>query len=87
MPATSMLDPSDDQLLPFQRATLSAPAMPPAFVKSPPRYRSLPEMASARTRWLSPAVPPSALHETPPVQRATKSAKSIPSALMKFPPT
>ncbi len=40
--------PSDAQPAPFQRATRAA-GVPPAVVKLPPAYRSVPITASART--------------------------------------
>src|SRR5205823_9752504 len=46
-------EPKADQLLPFHLAMLVA-ALPPAVVKSPPAYRSLPDTASADTNWFIP---------------------------------
>src|SRR4051812_34284525 len=73
--------PSADQLDPFHFATLLAGA-PPAVVKEPPTYRSVPENASANAVPLRPV--PSADHDVP-FQRATRFAVT-PSIFAKLPP-
>src|SRR5437899_3239453 len=74
-------EPSADQLLPSHLAMFVA-ALPPAVVKAPPAYRSLPETASAYTL---PFIPePSAVQVLP--SHLAMSLAALPPAILKRPP-
>src|SRR5437867_2901762 len=82
MPSPPLIpEPNADQLLPFHLAILVA-ASPPAVVKSPPAYRSLPDTVSAYT---PPFIPEPSADQLLPFHLAILVA-ALPPAVVKAPP-
>src|SRR6266511_3477658 len=77
-------EPSADQLLPFHLAMFVA-TLPPAVVKAPPAYRSLPDTASAYTKGLGPPIPEPSAVQLLPFHLAMLAA-ALPPAVVKYPP-